>query len=101
MNRDYEKLISAGNKAQLEKLKLPENQHKRGFDDIDIHYAVKRITEEINELVKETFKIQEKTGYLITIPIDEMDIEAVRKEAADVANFAHMIILKCDQELNK
>ena len=76
-------MIAAGNKAQIEKLK--ENKHKKGFDDIDIMYAFGRLAEEFLELEREI---------VFTENIDE-----IRKEAADVANFAHMIILRCDQIL--
>lgn len=86
-NRDYDILLSAGNAAQLEKLK--KNEHKRGFDNIDLDYAWYRIQEEIEELREE-----------MDAPIWR-DLKAIMAEAADVANFAHMIILKCDQELNK
>lgn len=77
--RDYEELLKAGNKAQLEKLK--ENKHKKGFDEISIPYAYGRMKEEMSELFK------------------ARGTENIRLEAADVANFAHMIILKCDKML--
>ena len=88
MIRNYEDLLSAGNKAQLEKLE--ENSHKRGFDNIDLNYAHTRIKEEMSELDIE----------INGLPHDQrIDFKKVRREAADVANFAHMIIFKCDQEI--
>lgn len=86
--RDYDNLLSAGNKAQLEKLE--ENPHKRGFDNIKLEYAHTRIKEEMAELNIEI------NGYPHSQTIDW---QKVRREAADVANFAHMIIFKCDQEI--
>lgn len=88
--RDYDELLKAGNAAQLEKLK--ENEHKSGFNDINIDYAFKRLTEEVEELRKELF---DKTGN------GTYHIFNTRSEAADIANFAHMIILACDKENDK
>lgn len=87
-SRDYEKLIESGNKAQLEK--LLQNEHKPGFEDIDIVYAYKRIKQEESELFWEIFNGKEN-----------VDFSKIRHEAADIANFAHMIIYKCDQEIIK
>lgn len=89
--RDYGKLLSAGNKAQLEKLQ--QNEHKSGFDNINVHYAFRRLTEELKELEKKLFQ-----GFH---PKHRFDIFNTRAEAADIANFAHMIILACDQENEK
>ena len=76
------KLIQAGNKAQLEK--LHEHGHKNGFDNIDIDYAQSRIWDEWSELVVES-------------SLKNRDHKKIRHEAADIANFAHMIILQCDK----
>ena len=84
MLRDYEKLLKAGNKAQLEKLKEKENI-KGGWDDIDLEYAAGRIEGELEEL------------YMALDCEDEYFLEEIRREAADIANFAHMIILRCDK----
>jgi len=88
--RDYSNLLDAGVAAQLEKLK--ENEHKKGFEDVDIYYVYRRIHDEYRELGEEIFydKFQ-----------NNIDYNKVRREAADIANFAHMIIVKCNQELNK
>ncbi len=86
MSRDYDKLLKSGNNAQLEKLK--ENEHKKGFDDIDIDYSFRRLHDELRELFSELAE-------------DVIDYTKVRKEAADIANFAHMIIFKCDQVLDR
>ena len=83
--RDYKKLIAAGNKAQIEKLK--ENEHKKGFDDIDIMETLSLLYGEFKELEYEC--------------VYSENIDAIRLEAADIANFAHMIILKCDELLKE
>jgi hypothetical protein len=85
-NRDYNALLSAGNIAQIEKLK--ENDHKESFDNIPLWEAYYLLRDEIEEL---DFEIDNKNK----------DYSKIRHEAADVANFAHMIILKCDREINK
>lgn len=89
MKRDYDELLQAGNKAQLEK--LIENEHKDGFDDIDIEYALDRLLDEYIELRKEIKSLNDSTSKIWH--------RRIRHEAADVANFAHMIILRCDKEL--
>lgn len=86
--RDYDSLIDAGNKAQIEKLE--ENSHKKGFENINLSYAFHRLQEEMDELSNEIYDNLESGGR----------IEEIRREAADIANFAHMIIYKCDQELS-
>ena len=82
--RDYTALIEAGTAAQLEKLE--QNGHKEGFDNININYALKRITEEYVEAYQETHE-------------SIIDYSKVRHEAADIANFAHMVILACDKQI--
>ena len=95
--RDYKKLIAAGNKAQIEKLK--ENEHKKGFDDIDIMYAFGRADEELQELCEELYDVHTMYGVRSLYPKEDIDYCNARHEAADIANFAHMIILKCDELL--
>ena len=92
MKRNYKELLKAGNKAQLEKLQ--QNGHKKGFDDIDIDYAYIRLEVEMDELLKELL--------LFPSSKDRKKVyEKIRHEAADIANYAHMIILKCDKEIAK
>jgi len=79
--RNYQELLKASNKAQLEK--LLENEHKKGFENTDIFYATGRIQDELGELKEALYK---------------GDMAEVRREAADIANFASMIILRCDKE---
>jgi len=54
-----------------------------------LHYAERRLNEESRELFLELF------GRIDGI----YDPKKVRLEAADVANFAHMIIYQCDKEI--
>ena len=93
MNRDYDALFKAGNKAQREKLE--QNGHKEGFEDIILEYTYRRIVQEVIELEKAIYQPDKVVCY------GEYDLKNVRHEAADIANFAHMIILACDKEINK
>jgi hypothetical protein len=81
--RDVLSLLRQGNTAQLEKLEA--NEDKRGFESIDLDWAWKRLNEEMHELDVELH------GTKIRSPED------IRLEAADISNFAHMIIVRCDQ----
>jgi NTP pyrophosphatase (non-canonical NTP hydrolase) len=81
----YNELFEAGNKAQLEKMEL--NNHKTGYDNIYINYGYDKIEEELNELYN-------------AIHYGKKDYQAIREEAADIANYAHMIIYKCDKEIS-
>lgn len=85
--RDYYKLFLAGQIAQLEK--LTKNEHKRGFDEVTVQYAFARLAGEMSELTEEITQLFLYNG----------DYSAIRAEAADVANFAHMLILACDKEM--
>lgn len=87
MNRDYKALLEAGNKAQLEKLNLSKNEDKEGFEDLPVGMLTNRINDELEELYDE-------------MPLPRNYVK-IRHEAADIANFAHMIILACDKELLK
>ena len=84
MKRDYKFLLQEGLKAQVEKLR--ENDHKCGFDVESINILFKKLQAEVYELQDE-LQVQPKL----------YDLKAIRQEAADVANFAFMIILKCVQ----
>jgi hypothetical protein len=97
--RDYTKLLEAGNKAQLEKLK--QNGHKKGFNDINLEYATRRIEDEYQELSEEIWIITHDEQCINYWHKDNKDYKKIRMEAADIANFAHMIILKCDKELEQ
>lgn len=74
--RDYSNLLQSGVSAQLEK--LLENDHKEGFDSIPLAHLYQLLCVEVSEL------------WEAMISADNTEIV---REAADVANFAHMIIL--------
>lgn len=97
--RDYTALLEAGNKAQLEKLE--QNGHKKGFQDVSISGAFDRLRDESYELEDELFNTMDVKGCSMKFWKQKINIKAVRHEAADIANFAHMIILACDKELEK
>jgi NTP pyrophosphatase (non-canonical NTP hydrolase) len=86
-NRNYDELLNSGIKAQKEKLEA--NSHKRGFDKLSIEYAFGRLQDEFLELFEEMYEKKQR------------NLSNIRKEAADVANFAHMIILACDKGIGK
>lgn len=97
MKRDYDELLKAGNAAQIEKLE--QNEHKDGFGDIDIKYAYKRIKQETCELWKEIYLKPLLKMLSFMFPKHYENHRAIRHEASDIANFAHMIILSCNKVL--
>lgn len=84
--RNINNLIHAGNTAQIEKLN--ENHHKDSFNNIPIDVCIIGLEEEHNEVFEEYAK-----------PV--IDYPALRRELADVANYAHMGIMACDREILK
>jgi NTP pyrophosphatase (non-canonical NTP hydrolase) len=70
----------------MEKLMDEKNIAKGGWGDITIH--------ELN-----TMLIEEFCELLLEIGSEKLDYKSIRLEAADVANFAHMIIQRCDREI--
>lgn len=91
MKRDYTALLEAGNAAQIEKLEM--NGHKKGFDE--------GIYELFTDLMNETYELELElyADYPESFKVESVDYAKARHEAADIANFAHMIILACDKEL--
>lgn len=92
MNRDYNKFLRAGNKAQLEKLKM--NEHKSDINNQDLFYVFRRMEEELEELRKELF---DKDGF--RKPYYTINFMAARHEFADNGNFSFMGISTCNKEL--
>ncbi len=94
-NNEYIELFKTGNAAQLKKMIENENE-KSGWDDIDLDYAMEEIT--INLECMERY---ENGKYFdlefIRGNLDEMLLE----KAANIANFAHMIIYTLSQEIIK
>jgi len=66
--------------GEMEK-KLRENDHKGGWNSCDVDWLVSRMTEELQEL--DDVVQQYRQGFASR--------EEVRRECADVANFAMMI----------
>lgn len=97
--RNYDKLLKAGNSAQLEKLK--QNEHKAGLENLELKYMYKRLRQETRELWKELYWFPFLRTIGCRLLSNYLYHKWVRNEAADIANFAHMIIYKCDQELKK
>lgn len=90
--RNYAKLLEHGNKAQLEKLK--KNDHKSDFLEIELTHLFTMLFQEYCELEEEFINRNMEEWR------ENIDYNKIRHEAADIANFAHMIILKCDKEIN-
>ena len=89
-NSQYDPMFEAGIEAQLEK--MIKNNHKKGWDDIDIRYAHSKIIDNQLKLPELLYN----RHFENPVSNSEIDCESVRKIAANIANFAHMIILKCD-----
>jgi len=81
MARNYGELLAHANIACLEKLN--ENSHKPGFDTISLGETFNGLQEEVIELKNEI--------------LSSYNPDTIRREAADVANYAAMIILFCDR----
>ena len=95
MVEDYKKLFESGNKAQLEQMN--KHKHYTGWDNFGLGAG-------FNGIRKNAIKIEEQLYTLFTRQgrkKDSIDYEKVRERAANIANFAHMMILDCDKELNK
>ena len=86
--RHYTELLNVGMVRQLKKLK--QNEDKPGFDNINFKWAYKRIKDETIELHTELFGVPGSA---------EPDYDAVADEAADIMNFAAMIIMECERKL--
>jgi hypothetical protein len=94
---NFKYLIESGNKAQIEKLEANKDKHGLGHRPLD--FLINKIfiqfyklrTESCDELelcVCKRFRIKEKAR-----------CKLIRSIAANIANYAHMIIVNCDYEL--
>lgn len=93
--RDINELLNVGTMAQIEKLK--ENSHKPDFEGLDIGMTFIELFEEVVELGEE---IYDNFGVVDLMKVKkDIDLEATRREAADVANNAHIIVLNCVRQL--
>lgn len=91
----YDKMFEDGNKAQLEQ--MIKHEHYTGWDNLGLEAGFKGIRENaicIEDQLYTLFTRQERNR-------DSIDYEAVRKRAANIANFAYMMILDCDREILK
>ena len=79
--RNYSELFKVGTAAQLEKLNLHDN---KGKFPRDLKLLFHLLQVELAELRTEKYL---------------EDYEAMRLEAADVANYAHMIIIECERRV--
>jgi NTP pyrophosphatase (non-canonical NTP hydrolase) len=75
--RDYQQLIYEGNREQLRKLYA--NKNKKGWDSCTVDYCLTRIVEEVEEL------------------LHSENTTDMKSEAADIANFCHMLIYACNR----
>jgi len=98
MKRNYAALLKAGAAAQLEKLR--ENAHKPGFADLDWKTVISGLNEEFYELLV-AFDYLTKLKQETEPEEYRQRVHEARREAADVANYAHMFILRCDRVLEE
>ncbi|MCK5613547.1 hypothetical protein KAR91_67375 [Candidatus Pacearchaeota archaeon] len=92
--RDYTALIEAGTVAVMEK--LMENGHKPGFDNLDLYEEFEGLQDECTELFLELFKMNGER-----IPEEQRDYRKGRREAADVAAHAIMMVKAFDDKIKE
>jgi hypothetical protein len=92
IKRNHLKLIKGGADAQLEKLQ--ENDHKEDYSGMSIVEAFRLKEQEVEELRNEIF---DGNGFVIENP----DYRKIRHEAADNANYDHIIIMECDRKIKE
>lgn len=90
MSRDYHELIDAGNTAQMEKLRARE--YKGDYEELEFDELFHLIIDEALELRAEIRRTN--------VP-NIMRLNRIRNEAADVANYAHMVILRAEREAGR
>jgi uncharacterized small protein (DUF1192 family) len=84
--RDIDKLLGRG--TALQTYKLLANAHKDDFNTLKVDELFALLEDEIEELAAEVYKWKNGKADLIELVL----------EAADVANFSHMIILKAEED---
>ena len=80
--RDYGKMFKAGKDAQLEKLVIRTHHGPFPRNIWKLYFL----------LIVEVFEL----GFEVLI----MRMKGIRLEAADISNYAHMIILECERRLD-
>lgn len=93
----FESLLEAGNKAQIEKLEA--NNHKHGLGNNDIAFLIMKIMEHIFKLRGETCNKVDRYIQINYSLKDKLRYKIIRNIAADIANYAHMLIVYCDNEI--
>jgi len=83
--RNEKELLGHGTTAQYERLTDPKNKVKGEFEE-NIAVLFDLLVDEVIELETE-------------VDTDRPVWGRIRDEAADVANYAHMIILACDKRI--
>ena len=94
----YDELLKIGNKEQLKQ--MVKYNHKTGYENIDIKFAYKMIKKNMRALWKEIYLkpfLFMISGMLVRNYTWHREII---KKAADIANYSHMLICKCNKELN-
>ncbi len=92
MDNIYNELFKSGNKAQLEKM-IENEDEKGGWDCIDLDFAISEITHNIEALERYSKALEIDPDLLKDINILH---KMIREKAANIANFAHMIIYDYD-----
>ena len=88
MEREQSNIIIIKATVKAMKEKLDENQWKKPIIEMELPQALIRMKEEIGELSEELSK-------------PKLDYAAIRRELADVVNFAGAAINDCDRRLFK
>lgn len=89
--KKYMKLLEHGNKAQLEQMNA--NNHKTGWDNFPIELSTAYIKINLDNLLDAVYG---ERGKLMT----SRSTKDIRRIAANIANYAHMIVLKCDNDVS-
>ena len=85
----YSDLINAGNSAQIQQMEKYENI-KSGYENIDLFLASRKIINKCPALLK-----------ISVLDYNENNLKRMIRECADISNYAHMMILKCNKELER
>lgn len=90
----FNKLLNMGRSAQLEK--LIENDHKEGYDSMNIHDSFTLINEKMHIISKEIFERHDKWAET-RIPEEQLNYDILASKFADIMNYANMAILTCNK----
>lgn len=93
---DYDKMFKAGNKAQLEQM-VKYDRIRSGWDNFPILESFEGIRKAAVFIERMLFHEFTNTSK----PLTKSQVEILRSKAANISNYAHMIILNCDEEVKK